>query len=212
MDTDIRAIERRTVRHWFEDGIQETTFGAVLWLLGLYFLARHLAPEKSAWSFALDVGLLPLFILGGWAMNRAIRSLKRKITYPRAGYVSYRKPDRRKRAGRAFVIGAAAGTLGALAALLLSAKPAGFAWLPAGTGLALALVLVILGVRTGMARLAPPALIIAAGGCAIAFLGWEEMAGLAGLYGISGTALVLSGGLACRRFIRKHPLPDEAAR
>jgi hypothetical protein len=211
MTTEIEKIERRTVQYWFQDGLLEMAFGGFLLLLALFFLAEASAPAKSGWRFFLDVGLLPLFIFGGWAMNRTVRSLKHKITYPRTGYVSYRKPERKKRAARGFVIGAAAGILSASMATLFASKSAGFDWMPAGSGVAFALALSILAFRTDLIRLAGLAVFALAAGIVLSFSGWGDRLGLAVFYGTLAVSLFLSGWLTLRRYLRKYRLPDEVS-
>jgi hypothetical protein len=212
MKTEIEKIEQRTARYWFEDGLVEMAFGGVVLLLALFFGARAAAPAKGAWRFLLDVGLLPLFVLGGWGMNKAVRTLKQRITYPRTGYVSYCKPEGKKGAWRAFLIGATAGITGALTALVLAAKSPGFDRLPAVSGVGFALGLSFLAFRFKLTRLAVLAVFSAAAGIALAFSGWGESGELAAFYGVLAVSLLLSGWLAFRRYLRDHPLPDEASR
>lgn len=212
MATEIENIERRTVRHGFQDGIYEMSLGILLLLLGLYFLGRAFTTETSAWAFVFDVGFLPMFLFGGWLIKKFIRSLKENITYPRAGYISYRRREGRKRTVRAALLGGTVGALGAIAALLFSSKPAGFNWLPAVSGLAFGLALSLLSFRSGLARLAVPALMLAASGVTLAFSGLESMLSLAAFYSLGAALLIASGAVACRRFIRRNPLPEEAGR
>ena len=212
MPTEIEKIERRTVQYWFQDGVFEMAFGGFLLLLALFFGVQAAAPAKAGWRFFLSVGLLPLFVFGGWAMNKVVRILKQKITYPRTGYVSYRKPGGKKRAARAFVIGGAAGILGALAVVVFSSKSVSFNWMPAGSGVGFGLALSLLAFRSKLIRLAALAVFIAAAGFVLSFSGWEESQGLAAFYGTLAVSLFLSGWITFRRYLRIHRLPDEAPR
>jgi hypothetical protein len=212
MTTDIEKIERRTVQYWFQDGVFEMALGGFLLLLGLFLWAQGSAPPKSVWGFFLAVGFLPLFLLGGWAMKKAVRTLKQKITYPRTGYVSYRKPEGKRRAARGYIIGGMAGIVGAVAALMFTSKSAGFAWMPAGSGVAFALVLSLLAFRSNLIRLVALAVLVAAAGIVLSFSGWGELRGLAAFYGILAVSLFLSGGITFLRYLRSHRLPDEASR
>jgi hypothetical protein len=212
MNTEFNKIERRTVRYWFEDGIYETALGLFLLLLGLFFLGYALVREGSTLFYLLSIGVLPVFFLGFWGTKRMVRSLKQKLTYPRTGYVSYRKPEAKRPRRRALLIGGMAGIAGALWGLALSSGRTGFNLMPGLTGLAFAGVLGFLALRSGLGRTVVLAVLSAAAGAFLAFSGWPKMLGLASFYLFLGLSLAISGGLACLLYLRRNPPPDEASR
>jgi len=209
---DIKRIERRTVRYGFEDGIYEIAFGAFALILGLFFLGSALAPEKSTARFIFDVGLLPVFLVGGWAANKLSRSMKQRLTYPRTGYVAYKRPEKKKRIKKALLAGGSAGLVAALAALFLVSKPAGLDGLSAFSGLAFALALIFISLRSGLVRIAVAAVLTAAAGVGLSFAGWARGLELAAFYGAMGLLLVLSGLIGLRGYLRRNPLPEEGSR
>ena len=210
--TDIKRIERRTIRYGFEDGIYEIAFGAFMLVLGLYFIGSALAPEKSVARFIFDVGFLPVFLAGGWAMNRLARSLKQRWTYPRTGYLAYKRPDKKKRIRKALLAGGSAGLIAALAALLLASSPSRFSGVPAFSGLAFGLALLFISLRSGQARIALAAVLTSAAGVGLSFAGWTQGLELAAFYGGMGAMIVLSGVIGLRGYLRHNPLPEEASR
>ncbi len=213
MVTEIEKIERKTVRYWFIDGIWEMAWSGFILMWGLLFLAQALVPPaKSSWQFLLLFGFLPLFILAGWAVNRTVRTLKQKLTYPRTGYLSYRRPEGKQRVRRSVLAGGLAGAIGALIAYLLLRLPANLAWMPLLTGLAFAPVFVFLAVRAGAVRLYAVAGVSAAAGVVLSRSGWSDLMALAAYYGIIAVSLFISGFITCRRYLRRNPLPDEASR
>jgi hypothetical protein len=140
MDTDLKKVERRTIQYWYEDGIWEMAFGMMVLFLGIYLLGYALISMKSLWLVLWSIGTLPVFIFGVRFVRRAVRLLKEKLTYPRAGFISYRRPDGRKRPRRFSLVGGLAGIAGALA-YSLSRNSGGFSWYLAGFGLLFALML-----------------------------------------------------------------------
>jgi len=210
--TDVERIERRTVQYWFEDGVAEIAFGIFVLILGLFFLGSALSPEKSTARFIFDIGLMPVILAGGWAVNRLARSMKRKLTYPRTGYVAYKRPEKRKRIKKALLAGGSAGLVAALAAVFFVSKPARLDAMPAFSGLAYALALVFVSLRAGLSRIAVVAVLTAAAGVGLAFAGWAKGLELAAFYGIVGLLLVLSGFIGLRSYLRRNPLPEEGSR
>jgi len=212
MTTELEKIERKTVQYWFQDGLFEMAFGVFLLLLALFFLFRASVPLNPGWRLFLDVGLLPFLIyFGVRAVGKTVRSLKKKITYPRTGYVSYRKPERKKRAKSGFVMGATAGILSTAAATLFSSKSAAFAWMPAWIGLIFALGFWHLAVRSKLTRMAALAVIVTAAGIGLSFSGWGEMQRLAVFFGTSAVSLAFSGWITFRRYLRSFRLPGETS-
>lgn len=212
MADDLAKVEKRTVQYYFSDGIPEMAWSVASFLLALYFLALATARPRTPWAFVLNVALLPLFILGGWAVNAVTRALKQRLTYPRTGYVSYRKPEGQQRVRRAALAGGATGLLAAILAVVLSRRASGLARMPLLSGLAFAPVFVLLAGRAGAARLYILAAVSAAAGIGLGLSGWGDLPGLAVFYGVVAASLFVSGFLACRRYLRENRLPDEAAR
>jgi len=209
---DIKRIERRTVRYGFEDGILEIALGVFAVILGLFFLGSGLAPEKSTARFIFDVGFLPVFLAGYWAARKLAQSLKQHLTYPRTGYLAYKRPEKAKRIKRALLAGISAGLIAALATALFTSLPSRFDWVPAFTGLIFGVTLVVLSLRTGLVRVAIAAVLTAAAGVGLSLAGWAPGLELAAFYGAVGVMALISGLLGLRAYLRRNSLPEEGSR
>ena len=106
---DIRDMERRAQRYWTTDGLPELVMGA-LWIVwgGASLIGESLPKGTVAnlyWTFT------PLFlVLSGLGAVSMTKRLKAAITFPRAGYVSWKEPTRQQRlvgAGVAMIVGIA---------------------------------------------------------------------------------------------------------
>ncbi len=188
-------------RYWIDDGLPDLFIG--LGLAG-YGLLTWLAEGHPSPALKSVPTLLLLLWLGagGWL----IRRLKARITYPRTGYVQYRRRPWRTQQGKwllglglliasALLVWVLRGsTLTANAQARLYALSFGLllgavAWHQRSRRYGL-YALVALLVGGGMA-LSPPAAIAAS------FLG------------ILGLVLLLGGAWTLTNYLRRHPLPEE---
>ncbi len=195
-------IERRTRRYWYEDGFVEMGLGLLFGALGLVFGLEASASTGPVRVAAVAILTLLLF-LGTLVVRRAIKASKERLTYPRTGYVAYRRNSSSNRTilavlvivgGTAISLGASGATPGRVLAL---------------QSLTLAAVLLIPAYRFGLRRfyfLAAVALI--AGGAAEA-LGAGDVGGSALLYGATGIATLLSGAWTLRSYLGQSARADE---
>ncbi len=109
MSTNVDEVIRKTKSYWYEDGLAEILAGLFFVAVCLLLLADWQTPAgspwKAAWSPLLMVFTL-VWVVGG---RKAIGWLKERITYPRTGYVAYKRVQGSKaaRAVLGGVIGAA---------------------------------------------------------------------------------------------------------
>jgi hypothetical protein len=149
MEALVRGLQR-TRRYWFEDGLVEILVGACFAGAGALLVAG-----KSALVPAL---LLLAILVGGSLIHR----LRIHLTYPRTGFVAFRRP-RGWSAGLSVtagvVIAAGVGWLGPLLPDLAH-------WYAALQGAGSGAVLLWASARTGLSRLTALAAISAATGLA----------------------------------------------
>lgn len=108
-DLDLDRVARRTYRYWYEDGIAEAAVGSYFALIAsLMWASTRLA---GPWILVWALGLPLLLIGGALGMRRTIGALKERLTYPRTGYVAYRRRGK----GLRWAIGA--GTAAVMAVL-----------------------------------------------------------------------------------------------
>jgi hypothetical protein len=196
---DLQAITKRTERYWFEDGIWEICFGLVNMLLaGFYLLAGRLE-AAGEWLVALQM----LVIVGAFlGMGRLVKLLKERITYPRTGYVAYRKPAPSARVKRAVLTGLLAllmaGIVGAAATVRLMRNTTALV-----AAILLAGALVYLGYRFSLPRLYLTAGLTVGLGFVFALLALPDSAATAGFFGAFGLLVTLSGGAALAAYLAR---------
>jgi hypothetical protein len=198
---DLDDLARRPARYWTIDGLPELVLGA-LWVIwgGAWLLGQQLPHDWRGRTYWLVVPAV--LALGTLAANAITRALKRRVSFPRAGYVEWRGPDRttRYRAGAAIVAAAV------LLAIVTLSGGAGDVprRMPAVLSVILALGFVAISIRQrtphhlalagAAAALAVAVTVIATGADAINWL-------FLGL----GTACLLVGGVRLGLFLRTHP-------
>ncbi len=205
MEGDIDRVMQRTWRYWYEDGLAEMAVGVIFFLVGLLFLAEAMMRPGALTSLSA-VGLPIVAIGGGILARRFVASAKARLIYPRTGYVSYH----RKAGGRRLAAGAVAGAVGATLSALLLTWPASRSWIPALMGFAIGGSWLWLGYRVDLARYYALGLVSALAGAAAALAGLGDTLGCAFYFAVEGVALLVSGGLALRAYLRQTERLPEA--
>ncbi len=195
----------RALQYWYVDGLTEIAFGGILLILGVYFYAQAVLPQETLLYQLLNIGFILIVVGSGLFAGRFVSLLKKRLTYPRTGYVAYLKARRRHRWIGVFL----AMGIGALVAGLLAAAPASLAWMPAITGLILAGALLCLGYRFGLLRFYLLSLLVLVTGISLALAGIGDSLGTAIFYALAGFALLLSGSLTLWAYLRHNPVVQE---
>jgi len=200
VERQFRDAERRARRYWYEDGLGEIAVGSVFVILGGYFAAQALVAGRLGRTADLLLNLLfPAIVLAaGLGMRRIIGKVKERLVYPRAGFANYQQAQRVPK----WVTGMIAGMVAGLIAVLLRSAPGVEAWIPAFQGFVMAGFLWWLGRFSGLPRFNLLALISALNGVSVSVL--RPSATISGslFFGGMGLALVVSGWMAFRQFVR----------
>ena len=130
MDDDIQKAMQRTKRYWHIDGLVEIAFGCVCLVLASFFLIQAVLPQDSLVSQLLNAGFVVIIIGSVLISRRVVTLAKERLTYPRTGYVAYKRPG----GGQYVLTFGVAMLMAALVAVLFTTAPASQAWLPAVTG------------------------------------------------------------------------------
>lgn len=197
MTQDLEGLVRRPKQYWFEDGVAELATGAMLLAVGLLFAVESSAPAGSALSKVSVVGVPLLALLGFVAVRRLIRAAKERITYPRSGYVQFRKPPRQER----WLTGSLGAVLAVALVVLVRSAPASLRWIPVVNGLVISMFLAFIGYRVGMPRFHVLAGLSLVAGALAGLRFSDDKAGSAAYFLMVGMALGLSGALALRRYL-----------
>ncbi len=207
MKDDLEKSKQRAFRYWYVDGLAEISMGLIFLVLGGYFwLQTRLA--SSSWISQLLIVFLMLFILGcGYFSRKAIVAIKDRLTYPRTGYVAY-PPFPRKHRLLAAVLAAG---IAAFTVLVIRQLPGSTLWVPAITSLIFAIVMLVIGLRLGLARFYLQGFfsLVLGGGLSLAGIG--DIYGLSIFYTGSGAALLLAGVLVLMAYLRHSVPPREGS-
>jgi hypothetical protein len=200
MKNELNKAVQRTQRYWHVDGLTEIAFGGICLMLGAYFYLEAVVPKGIPLANLLDAGFLLLILAGSLLAGRFVNAVKTRLTYPRTGYVAYRKAGPYRR-----WISAALGMLIAfLASALLVSSPGSLDRMPAITGLILGAVLLYFGYKVGLMRFYVLSFVSLLAGFGLAFSGTGDQLGLAVFYGLISLALLISGGMTLRTYLKEN--------
>jgi hypothetical protein len=203
---DIEKIEKRTVQSFYSDGLAEISLGIIFLLLGGYFFAQAVAPEGSALNSALSLLSVLVIVSASFLVSRILRFLKHRITYPRTGYVAFKKKAASpKRRATTMII---AGIIGAGMAALYGISPSFNALFPALNGLLIAVAVLLIAHKAGLARFYILAAASAFIGIAVSAAGVSDMKGISLTFGLFGAAVTISGLATLIIYLRKSPRAD----
>jgi len=206
---DIDKVIQRTHRYWYEDGLNEIAAGCMFVACGLFLFMMYSVPLGSPLAPILAIGFVVLVAFGGLFVSRAVKAVKNRVTYPRTGYVSYRRPEsNRRRRIIAASLGVGIGMMGII--LSIAGAPTWLMSMPMVQGLIIGAGLLYMGRRLGLTRfygLAPLSALI---GMVVALNGFEDALGSAAYFGEMGFVLMASGLHALRTHLsRSQPAEEE---
>jgi len=198
-------VRRRTLRYWYVDGLAEIAVGVVFFLLAMLFVLMGVLAPSPAVSWLLGLGQPALILLGWWGGGRAVRHFKERITYPRTGYVEYKRP----RPNRCLAMLALTMVISVAVALLAASFAASIpeVWLPVFTAGPVARFGFFLGIQFGLRRFYPAATAMMLAGFLPPLLGLEGAYASALLLGEVAIVWWLSGALALRSYLRQTTPP-----
>lgn len=207
--TNLETARKRTERYWYEDGIWEIGFGLINLLLAGYFaLARWVLSGQLPAPVLVVLQLAVLLAIFG-VMGRLVRYLKERITYPRTGYVAYRRGPLKARARRILLIGLVSGGVAAGLALLSNAS-ALRSYTTLISGVVISAMLVYLGARYDLLRMYGQAALTLAISLSISLLPVGEEAARSLFFGGYGLIFLISGSLVLAGYLRRTQPPTGA--
>lgn len=185
-------IKKRTERYWYRDGLWEIGFGLANLLLGLFYLLTNLVGWQGPWAIVL--ALLQIGVIVGvfLMVGRLVVFLKERITYPRTGYVAYRRASRRSRLQKAAIAGLLSAGMAALIAVIARYQSSENQTALASS-LLMAAALIYLGYRFGLLRFYALGVLTVGLGLGIASLPIADPMTMFVLFGGFGLLLIASG-------------------
>jgi hypothetical protein len=195
-------MRKRTERYWYEDGIWEIGFGLTNLILAGYFTLTAWIQAQNFSS--LFIVALELAVLLGifWLMGQMIRLLKERITYPRTGYVAYRKHPLKKRFKRIVLIGLLSAGIG-ITLTLVSASSSIRSTVPLITGVVMSGMMVYLGHRYDLLRMVVLALLTLILSLLLAFIPISAINSQAVFFASYGLLFLVSGGVTLAAYLRR---------
>ncbi len=150
MQENLQEWSQRPQRYWYVDGLSEIGAGAVIFFFGLFSAVVGLLPAGGYKGLLLGIGqpalVIGLAVLARWAVAR----LKDRITYPRTGYIAYRRAEPRKRIGGILLAAGISAGIGLV--VFISRNWLNLRWLPAITGGFAALLTLLIALRIRLPR------------------------------------------------------------
>lgn len=197
----------RARQYWYTDGFNEMAFGTICGVLGLYFLTQTLLSGDSLLRTLLEAGFIVIVGGTGLLAGTAVNKLKQRLTYPRTGYVAYRKGPKSR---RLLMVGLTAAVSGGLAAVF-AILPVWQAWMPLASAGIIGAAWVFVGIQSGLARFFVLAMVSLLAGAGLAFSGLENIPALGVYYLLMAVALFVSGGVTLYRYLHATtgPQPEE---
>ena len=203
MSENIEQIQKQTFRYYYEDGLVELAVGILFAVIGLDTWLLSITTPGTPLAITAWVLLPILTIAGIIGVQRFVISFKDRLVHPRTGYIDYKtKPNRY----RWLVIGF---TL----ALTISVIVLPYGWLKKGSvtgGMILCVILASIGAQVNLRRLIYIGLLGMILGFVLGFLPYSENAGLALTFVFTGLVMLITGGLALRKYLAENPLTGDA--
>jgi hypothetical protein len=183
---------RRAARYWNIDGLAELYVGTTWLSVAMFLFAWGDMEKTSPWYKPLLIGGTLLWmaaILGG---NRIVSALKRRVTYPRTGYVACAKPKAKMWVFPVIIVA------------LVATLPLGPQQLVLPvTGLIGATIAIAVALTTGVKRPYVLGGLFLAMGLSLGAANVELNRGFSLLFGLAGAACILSGVLTLRRYLEQ---------
>lgn len=199
MQKDVNAVMQRTYRYFYADGIVELGVGGLFLVVSLLLLLWNNFASGSPVNIFLALGLPIVVIGGGFLLQRAVKAVKTRVTYPRTGFISYHERD--KSLGRWVV------PIGALLFVILYLFPlAQIFQMAMVEGSILFLVFGYLGHRLEIPRFYILGILAALIGLGASIYVMGDLAGSVILFAGSGLILILSGSIVLVRYLLANPV------
>ena len=206
MNDKFQIVEKRVKRYWYSDGIVELSLGGMFFLLGVYFGIQGYLGEGSQASVIMQVGLFVIIFAGIVGVQRVVNALKARLTYPRTGYVEYRKDGQDIKQRRNIFMGVALALVAA--SIILFDFFRNFDSMILGTGVMVGAVFIALrGKSTGVTRFYVVGVFSILLGVTLSLDNLPQEYNLALFYGLLGIAIMVSGGIVLLRYLRENPMP-----
>ncbi len=206
---NIEHVIRNTRKYWYVDGLAEIAGGLIIFFTGLtYWLIYSM--ENSSLKFLLLIIAQPVvIILGASLVRKILPKIKEKLTYPRSGYLTFKKPTRNKRLRRVLFAGLIAGIIGALVGMVYNGLPQRY--IPLFSSFFLTLFSIYFGYQVAVPRFYWTGLLILILGGIISWINPTDALPYMLLFSGMGIIWIISGLITLVLYLRHtHPMPEQS--
>jgi len=196
----IENIIRNTRKYWYVDGLSEIAGGLIIFAVGLTYWLVSTLENISIKAVLLMVALPAVIIIGSLIVRKYLPNIKERITYPRTGYLTFRKPPRNRRLKRALIVGMVAGLIGALVTMVSSRLPDNY--LPLLSSVFLFIFSIYIAYQTAVSRFYVIGLLMVLLGAAISFMTFENVLPYTLFFSGVGIIWIISGVITLLRYLR----------
>lgn len=164
----IENIIRNTRKYWYVDGLSEIAGGLIIFAAGLTYWLVSTLEDTSIKFILLMVAQPAVIIVGSLLVQKILPRIKERLTYPRTGYLTFRKPPKKRRFKRILVVGLLAVVVSALVTMISSALPTQY--LPLLSSVFLTIFSIYIAYQTAVPRFYGIAFLMLLLGAAISFI------------------------------------------
>jgi hypothetical protein len=208
MSDDHKRTQLRTRQYFYVDGTFEFGFGLLSLILAAFFYAET---HSQGWLLAIVNSSLVLVMIGGfWLIDRLVKQLKERITWPRTGYVAYHHHGDPKHGWRVAVGMVSGGLIAVIATLLFKGAHLHVDGMPLLSGFLLGIVMVMVGWRSHLVRFHLLGGLSLTIGITISYSRMDNIISLSSFYLAFGLVLFAVGACVLRNYLRKNPAVQDA--
>ncbi len=204
----IESIIRNTRRYWYVDGLSEIAGGLIIFFSGIAYWVVAQMPNSNYKFFLLTMAQPAIIILGSWLAQKILPKIKEQLTYPRSGYLVFRKPVKKRRFKRLILVGLIAAVVGALVTMVSTALPERY--LPFLTSIFLAMASIYIGYQTSVHRFYWVGLALLIWGAFVSYMNFSNPLPYTLVFSGMGMIWIISGVITLILYLRNtQPLAEE---
>lgn len=197
----IENIIRNTRKYWYVDGLSEIAGGLIIFITGLTYWLVSTLESTNLKAILLMIAQPAVIVIGSLIVQKYLPIIKEKVTYPRTGYLTFRRPPRSRRVKRALIVGLVAGLVGALVTMVSSKLPDNY--LPLLSSVFLFIFSIYIAYQTAVSRFYVIGILMVLLGAAISFLPFENVLPYTLFFSGIGIIWIISGVITLIGYLKK---------
>jgi hypothetical protein len=200
---NIENVIRNTRKYWYIDGLAEIAGGLIIFLAGMTYWFVSTLENTAGKMVLLTIAQPVVIILGSYLSQKYLPRIKERLTYPRTGYLTFRKPSRNRRIKRILIVGLIAAGIGALVSMLIVTSKVPNQFLPLFSSIFLALFSIYIGYHTAVSRFYLIGFLMVLLGLVISLFNQEGILPYTLFFSGVGVIWIFSGVITLINYLRK---------